>query len=343
MKREVFGTLTDGTKIYRYILENQNGFRACVMNYGAILTNLYVPDRNGQAEDVVLGYDCLEQYLENIDYFGATVGPNANRTEGASFELDGMRYQLKANEGANNLHSDENEGLHKRVWDAKEGENAVTFTCKLQDGELGFPGNRVFRVTYSLTEDNALGIHYYVTSDKRTLINPTNHSYFNLTGMKRDIHDHELCIHAGAYTPLREGSIPTGKILPVADTPMDFRKCKKVGLEIDSDYPQLQLAGGYDHNWVTDGYDGLVRKIAELYEPESGRRMETWTDLPGIQFYAGNFIHPQTGKGGLQYDKRMALCLETQYFPNAANTPAFEQPFFGPDEPYESMTLYKFI
>lgn len=342
MRKEQFGNLPDGTEIFRYTLENDNGLRACVINFGAILSNLYVPDKKGREADVVLGYDTLEQYEKNGSFFGATVGPCANRTAGAAFTLDGVTYRLDANEGCNNLHSHREKGLHKRVWRAEEGENSITFSLHMKEGELGFPGNRTFQVTYRLDKENALSIHYHVRSDRRTYLNLTNHSYFNLTGAARDVLEHQIQILADAYTPVGEGSIPTGEIAPVAGTPMDLRTARQVGLEIDGDFEQLRRTGGYDHNWVTNGFDGQVRRIASVMEPVSGRNMQVETDLPGVQFYTGNFIGHEVGKGGIRYGAHYGLCLETQFFPNTANEPSFPQAFFGPDREYDSTTVYRF-
>jgi len=344
MKKEVFGSLKQGSEIMAYTLKNKNGMSAKVTNYGAILVDLLVPDSKGNIEDVVLGFDKLEGYFENGSFFGATVGPSANRIKNAQFEIDGKCYQLDVNDGSNNLHSHFDEGFHKKVWSAELGDNSVTFYLESPDGEMGFPGNRKFWITYSLTEQNELIIEYKGESDQKTLMNLTNHTYFRLEGPTgKDIHDDELCIFASHYTPVVAGAIPTGEIAPVVGTPMDFTKPKAIGKEIDDDFEQLKLVNGYDHNWVVDGYDGKIRLIATLLNKRSGRKMETYTDLPGVQFYAGNMIASVEGKNSEIYSERKALCLETQFYPNCANQKEFPQPFFGPEKPYATTTIYKFV
>lgn len=344
VSKTLFGTAKCGTKIYLYTIENTKGMKAQVMNYGANLVRLYVPDKNGNAEDVVLGYDKLEDYYTNSANFGAIIGPNANRIANASFTLEGVTYQLAVNDGKNNLHSHADLGYHKKVWEAAEGSNSVTFSIQAPDGEMGFPGNKRVEVTYTLTEENELQIHYHALSDKNTIINMTNHTYFNLAGHGAGkINDHLLTIYADHYTPVVAGAIPTGEIAPVAGTPMDFTKPKRVGDEIDADFEQLKLTGGYDHNWVLNGAEGVLRHIATVEEPTSGRIMKTYTDLPGVQFYAGNSMGSETGKDGASYAKRGGLCLETQYYPDTANEPAFPSAVFGPDREYDTTTTYQFI
>lgn len=343
MEKTVFGIMGDGTEIYLYSMENGKGMKAQVINYGAILVNLYVPDKTGKVEDVVLGYDKLEDYYVNGANFGATIGPNANRIANASFTLDGTEYRLDANDGKNNLHSHADLGYHKKVWKAAENEDGITFSLEGADGEMGFPGNKKIEVTYSLTEENELKIHYHAVSDKNTIINMTNHSYFNLAGHDAgEIYGHILTLNASNYTPVVAGAIPTGKIAPVQGTPMDFTKPKRVGDEIDADFEQLKLTGGYDHNWVLDGEEGVLRHIATVEEPTSGRIMKAYTDLPGVQFYAGNFIEKGAGKRGAVYDYRYGLCLETQYYPDTANKPSFPSAVFGSDREYDTTTVYKF-
>ncbi|MCM1136443.1 MAG: galactose mutarotase [Clostridium sp.] len=343
VKKEIFGKTKDGCEIYRYWLENSKGMKAGVINYGAILVNLIVPDKRGNAEDVVLGYDTLEPYFANGGFFGATVGPNANRIGGASFVLDGKKFQLADNDGGNNLHSHKALGYHKRVWDAEEKESGVAFSLEDEDGSMGFPGNKKVCVTYTLTENNELKIQYEAESDKNTVINMTNHTYFNLAGQGNgQIHDHLLELKAGAYTPVLPGAIPTGELAPVAGTPFDFTAAKKIGAEIDADNEQLRLTGGYDHNWVIDGADGTLREFAVVEEPLSGRRLRAYTDLPGVQFYAGNAVDKQIGKAGRAYGNRSGFCLETQYFPDTPNKPEFPSSVFGPDRKYKTVTIFQF-
>lgn len=343
IEKTIFGTMGDGTQIFQYSLENSRGMKAQVINYGAILVRLYVPDKNGKFEDVILGYDKLEDYYINGANHGATIGPNANRVNNAVFTLDGVTYQLDVNDGKNNLHSHADLGYHKKVWRAVEGTDSITFELEGTDGEMGFPGNKKVQVTYTLTEENEIKIHYYVTSDKRTIINMTNHTYFNLAGHGAgSINDHILTIHATHYTPVVAGAIPTGEIAPVAGTPMDFTSPKRIGDEINADFEQLKLNGGYDHNWVLDGEAVTMRLIAMVEEPTSGRIMKAYTDLPGVQFYAGNSQIEENGKDGAVYKKRTGLCLETQYYPDTANQPDFPSAIFGPERVYDTTTVYKF-
>ena len=342
--KESFGVTKCGKNINKYYISNSRGMKAGVINYGAILVDLFVPDKNGKISDVVLGYDTLEPYFENGSCFGATIGPNANRIGGASFELDGQRYQLAVNDGANNLHSDGNLGYHKKVWEAKEGENSVTFSLFDADGSMGFPGNKKVEVTYTVTEENELKIHYKAESDRNTIINMTNHTYFNLAGHDAGkIYDHKLQLLASSYTPVVAGAIPTGEIAPVKDTPFDFLVGKKVGEEIGADNEQLKLVLGYDHNWVIDGADGTLREFATVSEETSGRVMKCYTDLPGVQFYAGNCIGETTGKGGAVYGPRSGMCLETQFYPDTANKPQFPSAVFGPGRKYDTTTVYQFV
>lgn len=342
--KELFGTTKCGKQIYRYFISNSKGLKAGVINYGAILVNLFVPDKNGEIADVVLGYDTLEPYFENGSFFGATVGPNANRIGGASFVLNGQRYNLDVNDGKNNLHSHTELGYHKRVWEAFEGTDSVTFSLEDEDGSMGFPGNKKISVTYTVTEDNELKLHYQGESDKDTILNMTNHTYFNLAGHNSGkILAHKLQLLASAYTPVVAGAIPTGEIASVKGTPFDFLKEKQVGEEIDSDSIQLKLVQGYDHNWVIDGAAGTLREFATVTEETSGRVMKAYTDLPGVQFYAGNCISETVGKGSAVYSPRCGLCLETQYYPDTANKPEFPSAVFGPDRKYDTTTIYKFI
>lgn len=344
MKKELFGTTKDGKEIYLYTLENENGMKAQVMNYGAILVNLLVPDKNGRIEDVCLGYDNPEEYFVNGCFFGATIGPNGNRIADACFTIEGNTYKLAVNDGGNNLHSDEKLGFHKKIWEAKEdGDNSVAFYLSSPDGEMGFPGNKKITVTYRLTEFNELIINYYAASDKKTVLNLTNHTYFNLAGHQSgSIENHVLTLHAASYTPVREGLIPTGEIAAVAGTVMDFTKPKTIGRDIDAKDEQLIMGGGYDHNWVLDNCNGQLREAAVVEEPASGRIMRVFTDLPGVQFYAGNGIEKHAGKKGAVYEKRGGLCLETQDHPNAVNEPSFPSPVFGEGKDFVSTTIYRF-
>ena len=342
--KEKFGTTKCGKDVYAYTLSNAGGMQAKIINFGANLISLLVPDQNGNLEDVVLGFDKLEDYYGNGSFFGATVGPSANRIAGACFEIDGQRYQIDANDGENNLHSHIEEGYHKRVWDVTETENGLVLSLEGKDGEMGFPGNKKVTVTFSLSDDNALKLSYHVTADANTIVNMTNHTYFNLAGHKAGrIEDHLLKINASHYTPVVPGAIPTGKIAPVEGTPMDFTKMKPIGQDINADCEQLKIGQGYDHNFVIDGADGTLREIAEAEDPKSGRKMKVFTDLPGVQFYAGNCIGEETGKENTAYGPRKGFCLETQFYPDNIHHPNFPQAVFGPGKDYDSVTIYQFV
>lgn len=348
VEKSLFGTSPEGREIVLYTISNTKGMKASVTNLGAILVKLEVPDKEGKAEDVVLGFDKAEDYYGNPSFFGTVIGPSANRIKGAAFTLDGVEYQLDANDGANNLHSHKQQGYHKRIWDTQVCGNSVTFSIE-DAATMGFPGNKKLQVTYSLNEENELTLHYHGSSDQRTILNPTNHTYFNLEGAGNGIiEDHELWIGASHYTPVVAGSIPTGEIAPVEGTPMDFTKSKRVGLEIRDDFEQLELSGGYDHNFVIDGWDGTLKHVATVKAPKSGRILKAYTTLPGVQFYAGNFVGPEVGKEGITYENRSGLCLETQYFPDSIHHDNFPSCVFGGPEgaadtrEYDSVTVYRF-
>lgn len=342
--KEKFGTTKTGEDVYAYTLSNASGMKAKIINYGANIVSLFVPDKDGNLTDVVLGYDTLEGYYRNGSFFGATIGPSANRIAGACFEIDGRTYHIDVNDGENNLHSHMEEGYHKRLWEAQEGEDALTLTLEGKDGELGFPGNKKAAMTFTLSDDNALKLSYHVTSDADTIVNLTNHTYFNLSGHNAGkIEEHLLKINASNYTPAVPGSIPNGKIVPVEGTPMDFTKLKPIGQDINADCEQLKIGQGYDHNFVIDGADGTLKEIAEAHDPASGRTLKVFTTLPGVQFYAGNCISVETGKENTTYGPRMGFCLETQYFPDNIHHPNFPQAVFGPGRDYESVTIYQFM
>lgn len=343
-KRE-FGMTKDGKQAHLYTITGENGMEAAVTDYGAILVSLIVPDSRGVKKDLVLGYDHLADYEENSCFFGATIGRSANRIGGAAFVIDGIEYHPAANENGNNLHTDFYHGFHKVMWEAEllEQEQAVRFSYVSPDGENGFPGTLKISVTYTLLPDIGIQITYDGVSDRKTLINVTNHSYFNLGGHDAgSICEETMMLCADGFAEIRPGAIPTGRILPVEGTPMDFRTAKRIGDEIDAEFEQLTLVQGYDHNWALHTAHGKVEKIAQVEDEKAGRVMEVWSDLPGVQFYAGNCITPQTGKGGAHYDRRCALCLETQYFPNSINIPEFIQPVFEAGQPYHTTTIYRF-
>ena len=341
-----FGVTRDGRKASLYTIINKNGMEAVVSDFGAILVKLIVPNKDGEKADVVLGFDHLEQYEENPNFFGSTVGRSANRIGGAAFQIDGVTYHLTANENENNLHSDFYHGFHKVLWNAdmKDGENAVVFSYNSPDGENGFPGNLKISVTYTLKNDNSLQISYDGISDKKTIINMTNHSYFNLAGHESgSIEGQELRIFAEAYTPVHDSqAIPTGEIAAVEGTPMDFRTAKPIGRDINADFEQMVFVGGYDHNFVLSDKAGEKKKMAEAYCEESGIVLEAFTDCCGMQFYAGNFITDQIGKNGVKYGKRHGFCLESQYYPNAVNQPEFPSPLLKAGQKYDTKTSYKF-
>ena len=342
LKKRSFGVV-NGKEATLYTLENSKGMKAELTDFGANLVRLYVPDAQGNIEDIVLGFDDVSGYTKNGSFFGATIGPNANRIGGAKFTIDGVEYQLDVNDGVNNLHSHMEDAYHKMFWSVEEGENSITFTVTDKDGFLGFPGNKELSLTYTLDEENGLTLHYHGKSDKNTVLNPTNHTYFNLDGHKAGrIEGHSMLIKASCYTPVVAGAIPTGEIASVKGTPMDFTNLKQVGAEIGEAMEQLLLTKGYDHNWVIDDWNGELRHVATTIGPKSGRKMLTYTTLPGIQFYAGNCIEEESGKEGAVYAERSGLCLETQYFPNSVNTPNFPSCVFGGEREYDSVTVYRF-
>ncbi len=344
MKKELYGKTRDGKDVILYTVENKNGMSMTVMNFGAILHSVIVPDKDGNKQDVVLACDSLESFYENGCYLGSTIAPSANRIADAEVTIDGVSYKMAVNDNdKNNLHTDFPNGMNKRVWEAEELENGVRFTFELSDMEYNLPGNRKFAVTYTLTDDNEICLAYEGDSDKNTVINPTNHTYFNLSGHKAaTILDHKLMMYCSNYTPVAEGSIPTGEIATVKGTPFDFTEWKVIGDEIDTDCEQLNLTGGYDHNFVVDGCDGSVKEIAKAKSDVTGIELTVLTDLPGVQFYAGNYISGEKGKDGAVYGKRTGFCLETQYYPDSVHHDNFPSIIFGPERPFRSTTIFKF-
>jgi len=346
IEKTLYGKLSDGREVYQYTLTNKSGPTLKVINYGAIVTSLTIPDRNGKFGDVILGYDSLRAYVDDKCFFGAIVGRYGNRIGKGKFKLDGKEYQVTVNEGENHLHGGKL-GFNKVLWDARTMQDtagsAIELTYVSTDGEEGYPGKVTLTVIYTLTDNNELKIEYKGTTDKITVLNPTHHSYFNLSGsFNNTILDHVVMIDANAITPVDKSLIPTGKFLDVSKTPMDFRTPIAIGAHIDDDFEQLKIAGGYDHNWVLRNYDGKVRTVAEVYEPKSGRLMTVITDQPGIQFYSGNFLDG-TGKGkGVTYQKRSGLCLESQCYPDSPNKPEFPSATLKPGEEYHQITIYKF-
>lgn len=342
IQEQEFGVTRACGAVKLYTLENANGMRAVVTDYGAILVSLQYPMADGELRDLVLGCDTLPEY-EAGGFFGATVGRHANRISGARFTLDGKEYRLSANDNGCNLHSDFKQGFHKQLWQAEKLENGICFSRLSPDGECGFPGNLRVSVSYLLEDDNSLHILYKGVSDRKTLINLTNHSFFNLAGHDAGfILGETLQLDCGAFLEIGPGRLPTGRILPVEGTPMDFRSGKKIGAQIDADYAQLRFAAGYDHCFVTGAKTGELRHIAAVTDEAARLRMDVLTDLPGVQFYTANFLPEQRGKGGACYGPRCALCLETEYYPDSIHFPTFPQAVFDAGEVYRAETVYRF-
>jgi aldose 1-epimerase len=339
-----FGKLPAGTPVEIYTLSD-GAYEARIATYGGIVVSLKAPDRNGKSADVVLGFDDVDGYVANFNgssdaYFGAIIGRYANRIAGGSFTLDGQKYSLPKNNGENTLHGGPH-GFNNIVWKAKPVVNGVELSYRSKDGEAGFPGNLTATVRYTLVKGD-LRIEYSATTDKTTVVNLTNHSYFNLAG-QGDILKHELTLHASRFTPVDAGLIPTGQWKAVESTPFDFRKSTAVGARINADDTQLHLGRGYDHNWVLDSKSGQLAEAAEVYDPSSGRVLKVLTDQPGIQFYSGNFLDGSIkGKGGNPDVLHAALCLETQHFPDSPNHPDFPSTELKPGERYHTVTIYRF-
>lgn len=344
--KETYGVMPDGTEVTQFTLTNTNGMMMKVIEYGGIITHLTAPDKNGNFDDVVLGHDSLEEYLNSNYYLGALIGRYGNRIANASFSLHGVEYELEKNDGPNNLHG--GSGYHSVVWRCEELQaehgSAIKLSYTSEDGEEGFPGTLEIEVTYTLSNHNELIIDYKATTDKSTVINLTQHSYFNLSGMKEDILNHQLHIDADTFLAVDEHSIPSGGLTPVAGTPFDFTSLKTIGDDITSDHDQVQKGSGYDHNWVLNKEGEELKFAAVLTHPESGRKMEILTTEPGIQFYSGNFLKNEpTGKSGTANKYRFGLCLETQHFPNSPNRPDFPSTALEPGEEYRTSTVYRFL
>jgi len=323
-----------------YTLKNAK-VEAKITTYGATLVSVRTADRHGKVADVVLGYDNLRGFLEDTCFLGATVGRFGNRIAKGAFAIDGHKYQLPLNNGENSLHGGP-DGFDKKIWAAKPGANSVAFTLVSPDGDMGYPGTLTVEVVYTL-EESGLRIDYTATTDKATVVNLTNHSYFNLHGDDQgDILDHEIQINADHFTPTNAGLIPTGELAEVAGTPLDFRTSTKIGQRIGAAYEPLLLAGGYDHNFVLNGANGAMKQAAKLVDPVSGRTMTVSTTEPGIQLYTGNFLNGAVGRHGVQYTKNKALCLETQHFPDSPNQPAFPTTLLKAGETLHSTTIFTF-
>lgn len=338
-----FVSEVEGKLTALYVLKNKNGAEACITNYGGRLVSVMVPDKNGKMTDVVLGYDNIGQYVQSDGNYGALIGRYGNRINQGKFTLDDIEYTLPQNNGAHCLHGGP-QGYHARMWDAKQlNDQALELTYLSKDGEAGFPGNLDIKVTYTLTDDNAVGIKYEATTDKKTVVNLTNHSYFNLSGVPgSDVLDQLVMINADNYTPVDSTLIPVG-ISPVDGTPLDLRTPVAIGKQINDPFQQLQFGRGYDLNWVlnTNGDKNVL--AAKAYSPTSGIALEVYTNEPGIQFYTGNFMDGKdTGKHGVLYPHRGALCLETQHYPDSPNHPDFPSVVLNPGEKYLSECIYKF-
>jgi aldose 1-epimerase len=342
-----FGKTSEGTEVQLYVLKNKRGLEAAITNYGAILVSLKTPDRDGKLADVVMGYDDVAGYENGKAYFGGTIGRYGNRIGKGQFNLNGTTYHLATNNGVNHLHGG-TRGFNKVIWQAKPlSDKALELTYTSRDGEEGYPGTLHATVTYTLTDKNELRIDYKATLDpgKDTIVNLTNHSYFNLTGdTTKSILQHELTLNASRFTPIDAGFITTGEIRAVKGTPFDFTKATVIGARINENDEQLKMGIGYDHNFVLDraGATGLV-KAAEVYEPTSGRVMEVLTTEPGVQFYSGNFLDgTEKGKGGQAYQYRTGLALETQHYPDSPNKPNFPSTTLKPGQKYSTTTVYRF-
>jgi aldose 1-epimerase len=345
IQKSDFGKTSEGQNVELYTLTNNNGMVAKIMTYGAIVTELHVPDRNGKNADVVLGFDNLKQYLDGHPFFGAIAGRYANRIAKGVFTLNGKEYHLAINNGPNSLHGGK-VGFDKHVWKAESSQSAagpaLMLTYVSPDMEEGYPGTLTTHVTYTLTNDNALKIDYHATTDKPTILNLTNHSYWNLhgAGSGKDILDHVLRLNADNYTPVDDTLIPTGEIKSVKGTEFDFTSPKPIGRDIAKTPGN---PNGYDHNFVINGKPGTLRMAAQANDPDTGRTMEVWTTQPGVQFYTGNFLDGNLkGINGKMYGKHYAFCLETQHYPDSINQPKFPSVVLNPGATFTSTTVYKF-
>ena len=350
-EHKAFGKTNDGTPVEQYTLRNSQGLQATVITYGGILQSLKVPGKDGKSEDIVLGFDDVQGYQSGTAYFGATIGRYGNRLANGAFELDGRHYQVPKNDGPNSLHGGPL-GFDKRVWKAQPTKSkdsvGVTLTYLSVDGEMGFPGNLKTEVTYSLTENNELRIDYKASTDKPTVLNLTNHSYFNLAGAGNgDVLKQVATLYASQYTPVNATLIPTGELAPVANTPMDFTQPTAIGKNIKADHPQLKFAeqkqGGFDFNWVLDAKGDVSKLAADVSDPQSGRRLQLYTSEPGVQFYTGNFLDGTVkGKAGKIYPHWGAFTLETQHYPDSPNQPNFPSTRLDPGKTYTQSVVLKF-
>jgi aldose 1-epimerase len=343
VSRQAFGTTAQGTTVSLYTLTNKNNMSITISTFGGTLVSVEVPDKNGTLTDVVLGYDDLANYEKQDKYIGALIGRCSNRIAKGQFHLNNKDYQLYCNNGTNHLHGGKI-GFDKKVWDAQVSDNQLKLTYISQAGEEGYPGTLTTHVTYTLAEDNTISIEYKAMSDTDTVCNLTNHTYFNLSGHNSGtILDQKIQLFADYYTVADQKSLPTGEIASVENTPFDLRQPTRIGDRIDNDFAQLQFAGGFDHNWVINDYDGTLKKAAWAYAKDTGITLTAFTTLPGIQFYSGNYLEDApAGKKGSTIAKRCGFCLESQYFPNALKNPNFLQPILKKDQVYHEVTTYQF-
>lgn len=338
---QLYGRTAAGDDVYQYTMTNDDGVVVKIIEYGCIVTNILVPDANGTQQDVVWGYDTLEDYENGTCHFGAFVGRYANRIENAVFTLGDKTYQLPVNNGKNHLHGT----FERKIFKGSIEDDALVLTAHSPNGEEGYPGNMDITVTYTLTDEGALVMDYIATCDALTVINFTNHSYFNLNGQNGAALDkHTLCISASRFTEGNAETCPTGRILPVAGTPMDFTTPKPIAMDMEDDYEQLRLAGGYDHNYVLDKEPGMLAQVATAKGLETGIVMEVLTTQPGMQLYSGNYLGSDVpaGKNGVRYAKRSAFCLETQHYPCSPSHAEFPSVLLAPDEEYHETTIYRF-
>ena len=327
----------EGNDLILYELQNNNGVSVKIANYGATITSIIVPDRDNNFQDITLGFDHVEEYMKSHPFFGSTVGRYANRIANGKFMLNNKQYSLDQNDGKNHLHGGHH-GFDKVFWNGSISGDKLIMKYLSPDGDQGYPGNLDINVSFGLNDDNELDIGYHAVCDKDTIINLTNHTYFNLTGCQRDILDHELKIYAKKYTPIGEGSIPVGKLESLEGTPLDFSRTTRIGERIGDVHPQLEITGGYDHNYVLDN-TGIC---AEVCDPLSGRTIKVFTDKPGMQFYSGNYLNGIKGRGGIVYTKNYGLCLETQYYPDSPNNAEFSNCMLKKNEVYSYKTNYVF-
>lgn len=349
IEQSSFGETADGKPVEKYTITNNSGLEMSVISYGGIITSLKVPNKDGAYENVVLGFDNIKDYENGSPYFGAIIGRYGNRIANGKFAIDGEEYSLETNDGPNTLHGGE-KGFDKVVWDVESSTSEDTATLKFsytsKDGEGGYPGNLETTVTYTLNSDNELDIKYEATTDKKTIVNLTQHSYFNLSGdFSKKIVDHVVAINADEFLPVDKTLIPTGELKPVKGTPFDFTEPTPIskGLEMEGSNEQLDRGPGFDHCWVLNEQDSGVRLAASAYEPDSGRFMEVYTNEPALQFYIGNFLDGSLpAPGGATYEKRTGFCMETQHYPDSPNQEKFPSTVLEPGEKYTSETSYKF-